>query len=722
MKSGEARKLPGAGSAGGARQWRYKAYISYSHRDRAWGRWLHQALESYRVPGRLVGRPTAIGLVPAKIAPVFRDREELPTANDLGSAIYEALEASAALVVICSPAAASSRWVNEEILAFKRLGRADRIFCLIADGEPNASGTPDSELEECFPDALRHKVDAGGRLTDEREEPVAADARPGGDGRSGAKLKLIAGILGVGLDELRRREHQRRQRRLVGISMASLAGMLLMGVLALNAVVARKDAERNRDKAEELVGFMLGDLTAKLRAVGRLDVFDAIGDKALDYFETLTTKDLTKRTLAQRADALTLIGELAMDRANLDEAVRAFGQSVEQARVLANREPASPNWLGQLAESELWLGYAFWQQGKLTDALNHFRLALAAADRASTLAPEDIIALNLRVSAHNNIAQVLERRAELDEARREYEIVLALQQEVHRADPGNPDWQAEVGFAHNTLGKVELRLGSLDAARVHYSRDLDLKRTLVEADPEHRLWQRYLAMSESDMSDIAELSGESAAAVAHVERAMELSRRLVELEPENAIRTSLFARLQTRRGRLARMDGDLAMALELQLEARRVLESLVARDADSVIIRNSLAGARLALAETLAASGRQDAAVMEGRAALVVLESLAEADESDLVAQLELAKGELAVAGIFSSGGESEAARALFAGALERLDAAAGGTREPAVLHARTIALAGLGELEAARAFAELLLDKGYRQPDFLALAKRLEE
>jgi len=709
-----------SGAASDPGSWRYKAFISYSHEDRAWARWLHRALETYRVPGRLVGRTTPMGVVPRRLAPVFRDREELATATSLGAVIQAALGAAATLVVICSPAAARSRWVNEEILAYKRLGRADRILCLVVAGEPNASDTPDAGLEECFPEALRFALDADGALTDQREEPVAADARPGGDGRTGAKLKLVAGMLGVGLDELRQRDQQRRHRRLLGISAASLAGMVLAGFLALNASVARQDAERNRENAEELIGFMLGDLTQNLRAVGRLDVFDAIGDKALDYFESLPEQDLTSRTLAQRADALTLIGEIAFDRADLDGAVRAFTQSVQQARALANREPEAGSWQRQLADSELWLGFAYWQQGRLDDALEHFRLALTAAERAHVLAPGDVDALVMRASAHNNIAQVLERRGDLAAAREEYETVLELQQQVQREDPGNPDWQAEIGFAHNTLGKLDLRLGHLESARRHYARDLELKRALVAADPAHRLWQRYLASSEAHMGALAELTGDHVAAVAHVDRAIEIGAQLVAQEPEHATRQRFLARQQTRRGRLAHTDGDLAAALALQQGSRRALQALVARDAADIDNRGSLADACLALADTLAAAGRQAEAIAEARVALGLFEEIAVADPSNVDAQVELGVGELTAAHILQAGGETEAARSLFAAALQRLEAAAGDSSEPAVLHARTAALAGLGNVEAARAVAERLLGTGYRQADFMTLATSL--
>ena len=77
--------------------------------------------------------------MPAKLFPVFRDREELSSSSDLNEQIKAALAQSADLIVICSPNSANSHWVNEEILAFKRMGREDRVLALIVDGEPDAA-------------------------------------------------------------------------------------------------------------------------------------------------------------------------------------------------------------------------------------------------------------------------------------------------------------------------------------------------------------------------------------------------------------------------------------------------------------------------------------------------------------------------------------------------------------------------------------------------------
>jgi len=157
----------------------YKAFISYSHSDTLWAAWLHKSLESYRPPKQLVGTVTSRGPVPKRLAPVFRDREELASATDLGSLLNDALQRSESQIVICSPRAARSKWVNEEILAYKRLGREDRILCLIVDGEPNASDSPATADQECFPPALRFRLEADGSLGSTRTEPIAADARAG---------------------------------------------------------------------------------------------------------------------------------------------------------------------------------------------------------------------------------------------------------------------------------------------------------------------------------------------------------------------------------------------------------------------------------------------------------------------------------------------------------------------------------------------------------------
>jgi len=232
-------------------QFKYKAFISYSHRDEKWGQWLHRGIERYRVPKAIIGRDTLYGPVPKRLFPVFRDREELPTAADLSEVISKGLRDSSHLIVICSPRAAKSQWVNEEVRTFKKLGKQNRIVCLIVDGEPNALNKPELGLEECFPPALKVVADEDGNLTDIEAEPIAADARPDKDGKANSMMKVLSGLLGVGFDEIKQRDLARKHRQaaILGIGSAVLAGV--MGLLTVWAVINKNQAVAAKDEAEE---------------------------------------------------------------------------------------------------------------------------------------------------------------------------------------------------------------------------------------------------------------------------------------------------------------------------------------------------------------------------------------------------------------------------------------------------------------------------------------
>lgn len=219
---------------------KYWAFISYSHKDAAWSNWLHRELEAFTVPP---GAPGDIGAPEGvRIYPVFQDREELPTASALNANIEQALASSRHLIVVCSPHAVSSRWVANEIETFKRLGGESRILALIVDGEPNASDDALANRLECFPEPLRYRYDEAGRRSDQRIEPLAADARAGRDGKRSALLKIVAGLLSVHYARLRDRDGRRRARRL-----AAFAGA---GALAL-AAFAGQQYKAYRDLAEE---------------------------------------------------------------------------------------------------------------------------------------------------------------------------------------------------------------------------------------------------------------------------------------------------------------------------------------------------------------------------------------------------------------------------------------------------------------------------------------
>lgn len=238
-------------------QGRYAAFISYSHADMKVARWLHKALENYRVPKALVGTAGDRGPVPARLRPIFRDEDELAGAAELGPKLQSALERSNALIVICSPAAARSAWVDKEIRTFKTLNPDAPVFGVIAQGAP---GTPETE---CFPAPLRYALGEDGELDESRQlEPLAPDLQK--NERAIVKLKLIAGLLGTPYASLYRRDQRRNRRIAAALGAFALVLIIVLSGLSIaafsyarmavqqrnEAQAARKLAEENADKAE----------------------------------------------------------------------------------------------------------------------------------------------------------------------------------------------------------------------------------------------------------------------------------------------------------------------------------------------------------------------------------------------------------------------------------------------------------------------------------------
>jgi tetratricopeptide (TPR) repeat protein len=576
---------------------KYRAFLSYSHRDSRWAGWLHRSIESYRPPRNLVGTESAHGVIPKRLSPVFRDREELASATDLGTVISEALSQSACQIVICSPQSAKSKWVNEEILAFKRLGRENRIFCLIIGGEPNATDMPGREGEECFPPALRFKIDANGNLSDTRTEPIAADARPGKDGKNNAKLKLIAGVLGVGFDSLRRREQQRRNRQLFLIACASLAGMVVTTGLAGYALVQRKAAERQTARAESEAE------TARQTTNFLVDLFkisdpsEARGNtvtarEMLDKGAARIDKDLAKQP-AIRATLMDTVGTVYMGlglygqaRRSLDGAVatrrsndaanpQALAVSLEHqgdlltlqadygaaekayrdAIAILSARPDDRQAQVELAKTLYGLGWMYDQKGNYDDADRSLREALKRQHKLYGSTHGEI------ARTQKVLAKVIAEKGDLNSAITLMRDVLGMQRELRGTEP-HPD----LAEAINDLAVWLEERGDYDEAEKLYIEAIAMKRRLLgDKHPE-------IAMGLANLAGALEDKGDLAGAESNFRQALAMQRELLgEVHPDVASTLNNLAFVQYARG-------DTRGALATERESLAVYEKLFPGD------------------------------------------------------------------------------------------------------------------------------------------------
>ena len=691
---------------------KYYAFLSYSHADAAVADWLHGELERFQTPASLAGRLTANGVMPRRLTPIFRDWHELAASDNLAAGIREALDSSRFLIVLCSPAAAASRWVNAEIDMFKRHRPDGCVLAAIVTGEPFASETPGREAEECLPAALRQRYDRRGRPTTRRAEPLAADLRDDRDGKRLGLLKIVAGMLGVGLDELVQRETLRRQRRLAIVAAASLTGMVVTSTLAVVAIESRDAARDQRREAEGLVGFMLGDLRAKLEPLGRLDALDSVGSKALAYFQAQDKASLSDEALAQRSKALTLMGEIANSRGDLDGALRRYNEAFVSTEELLRRSPDDPRRLFDHAQNVFWVGEIARQRGQTPSAERAIREYRRLADRMIALDPASKkYRLELKYANTSLGAILLDLRRYADAAA-VFRGALNDAEKLTAADPANANYQKGRLETLAWLSEALEKNGQLDESLAQRERQISILEGLSQGPHSDVEFRRQDVVAHRVAGRLHAMRGEVAESLEQIKRSIALGEELMRAEPDNT-------------GWAAVVAGTYFELGEIELDADRqpeggaaaragcdIANRLLARDSTQYDWRVSLRSACLNLRARLALAQGANAEALAHSRQLVAIARAEVARGSTPDALQALANAQLLTGMIASASGDSAAAQSAYLAALTAWPK--GVAESPLQTSRKVVLLEGLGRSAEAKTVAGRLEVIGYRHPTYL--------
>lgn len=556
-------------------KYKYKAFLSYSHADEKWASWLHKSLETYHTPKRLVGRKTVSGVVPARLTPVFRDREELASSAELSERIESALRESENLVVICSPSAARSRWVSHEVEVFKKLGRSERIFCMIVAGDPAAKGAEN----DCFPPSIRQLYDAKGALLDGEAEPMAADPRGNADGKALARLKILAGLLDVDLDQLRQREQNRRQRKMIALTGASLLATAFATVLTLNAMMARTEAEQRRLQAESLLEFMVVDLRDRLAPLGRLDLLESVNQKAMSYFSAVDIKTLSDDELTHQTRVITQIGEIRFEQLKYSDALDSFLDAYRRSSILLANAPDDGERLFNRCQAEFWVGYVHWMRADREKAGKWLHRYLASSTQLAQQHPDNLQWRKEVAYGHHNLGALFRETDELELSEQHFSDALAIYSEI-QGKAGSDELRSEVADAVSYLGDIYQMKGDLQKALDYYRRNADEHRALSENDRNNKTALDNLATSLLLLSEAYALVGETTNAQSVLDDTLAITELLVTTDNSNIAWLGLDLEARTRKGYLLYAE---SRHIDAEASIDRVHQALATLEGDNLI-------------------------------------------------------------------------------------------------------------------------------------------
>jgi tetratricopeptide (TPR) repeat protein len=521
---------------------------------------------------------------------------------------------------------------------------------------------------------------------------------------------------------------RRRRRRWLAVSAVAAvvglaAGLVAMSWLAFEGRRARLEAERRQGQAEDLIGFMLGDLRPKLERAGRLELLDAVGERALDYFESVPESELSIEELVRRVEALRQLSEVRSSAGELDAAIDVARRAVALGRELVARAGEAPAPHLALARAHAALGAALLDSvADPAITLAEFDSELAAARAAAAIAPDDPEVRRQLGAAYADVGvgHYLARQLETSAAR--FDDALAILEPAAAGDRETPGGGAAAEELANALAWASSAfeaLGRLSDATAARRRNLEIQATLLARAPDDAIAAHDLATARDFHARLLMWQGELGEALTEQHAAVAEFERLRRLDPDNADWERSDAVGRGNLGWILAEAGRLDDALVELLRSRAAHDALRRRDPTHRAWARMSGVTALRIATVVAERGDAGRAAREISRALSALAPLSAADPGDAAAAQRLGEALALDAELAAARGRASAARATRERALELLAPFAPATGNPSLAALWVQLLLALDRVEEARPVVERLRESGFRMRRYRAAVER---
>ena len=506
------------------------------------------------------------------------------------------------------------------------------------------------------------------------------------------------------------------QRHRAGVATAALA-VVALGVGVGVALWQAREARAQRVAAEGLIEYMIGDLRKKLQPVGRLDVLDGVGLKALDYYASQDLTSLDADSLGRRARALHMIGDLAQQRGHFDEAVRDFQQAADTTSRLLKAHPNDPQRIFDQSQSEYYVGYVQWYRGRLHEAEEAFRRYQEMAARMNAAKPGDHDWQLEDVFAKTNVSIVLSELGRADEA---LPLLTQARAEIAQIARAHPEDAVSEGNTIGWTAYADIMLGRDEEAIRAENDKMAAALRAPNADKDHGV-KFLLANAQHEIGNCLRNLGRLDEALASTRRSLDELLVLTARDPANVADINEIVGAQTTLAELLTAIGDREHARAQLSQASARLASLMARPMPKRSWRLGLTAHTLELRGRLADNGEERAAATAALADFLADVRLYESQGSVLpqVDAILVASAGLAYGDLRARDGGKDQAREAWQTAASRVRPIADRMIPAAMTQLGLIDLR-LGIAQDARAWADKVGRTTYRHPAFADLQQRL--
>ncbi|WP_407470395.1 winged helix-turn-helix domain-containing protein [Xanthomonas campestris pv. raphani] len=545
-----------------------------------------------------------------------------------------------------------------------------------------------------------------------RDDHLLNSGRPLSEAREAAR-RMPQDLDALDVAFLHACERAHRQRRGLYAAAAALLVVLASASLLLGwqARQAQQVAEQRRDEAQQLVGYMLGDLAEQLRTVGNLKLLDSVGTRALRYLEELPNASMQAGDLINHARALRTTGEVLMNQGKLDQAHAAFTRAAATAAQARTLAPDVLEAHAETGQAAYWLGAMAYRNKQFPLARRHWAQYLAASEWLVRAKPDDP-RWQLELSyALNNLAMLATTQGNAPTAIGFFARDIALKRVLVARTPDNASLRYELIDSLSGLSLAQENQGLLAPAEQGYREQLAMLRVLVDKDPDAHAWQRRLAGSLIRTSNLALARGQLVQAQQDARESLRLLQPLAALQPDNVAWRRDLAHAYAQAGWVAALDGHAGDAAQQLARAQQTMAELLQQAQPlpewqwlDAIIALRLQAAR---APPLA----QDFAPIVAR-----LETLHRAKPDEVVGISALAQALVWHGEQRAAAGDDAGARTAWQRALAVLGKDAGNSRDKNLLDPWIRAHVHLGQRTAVTQQLGWLYQAGYRHPGFVSL------